>query len=146
MSPQTLIDCAFPGTFAHVSDHLKKLQVELERNAVEPEPKDDILIVLAELLNNIVEHGYCASGKGNIHLTVHAHKRPDKNAVYIRTIDQGPPVPADALIGASLPSLTKDIQHMPEGGFGWFMIHTLTDSINYERIDDENRFTFCVGF
>ena len=42
--------------------------------------------------------------------------------------------------------MTEDIQDMPEGGFGWFMIHTLADSINYERIDDENRFTFCVGF
>ena len=146
MSPQTLIDCAFHGTFAHVSDHLKKLQVELERNAVEPEPRGDILIVLAEVLNNIVEHAYCAPVHGDIHLTVYAHKRSDKNAVYIQTIDQGPPVPADALSGAALPSLTEYIQDMPDGGFGWFMIHTLADSINYERIDDENRFTFCVGF
>jgi len=146
MSPQTLIDCAFPGTFANVSDHLEKLSAELERNAVEAECKGDILIVLAEVLNNIVEHAYCASGEGQIHLTVHAHKQPHKNAVYIQTVDQGPPVPVDTLAAASLPNLSQDIQDIPEGGFGWFIIHSLTDSINYERIDDENRFTFCVGF
>lgn len=145
MSSQTLIDCAFPGTFACVSDHLEKLKVELERNAVQADDKGDILIVLAEVLNNIVEHAYCATGEGEIRLTVHSQKQPNKHAVYIRTIDQGPPVPPNILANGSLPPMTQNVQDMPEGGFGWFMIHSLTESIDYERIDNENRFTFCVG-
>lgn len=146
MSPQTLLDCAFPGTLAQVSDHLEKLKAELERNAIEAEFKGDILIVLAEVLNNIVEHAYRAPREGDIHLIVQAQKMAHKNAVYIKTIDQGPPVPPDTLSGRSLPPLTDDVQDMPEGGFGWFMIHALTETIDYERINDENRFTFLVGY
>lgn len=140
MPSKPLLDCAFEGTFDNVSAHLQKLDAELDRNDVAPSCKDDILIVLGEVLNNIVEHGYKERNGGDIHLKAHA----EKDAVHISTVDHGPPIPRSTLSEANLPEKTEDMQTMPEGGFGWFMIHALTDDMSYERVDGQNRFSFSI--
>lgn len=140
MPPKPMLDCAFEGTFDNVSVHLQKLDAELDRNAVASSCKDDILIVLGEVLNNIVEHGYKEHNGGDIHLRAHA----EKDAVHISTMDHGPPIPRSTLSEANLPEKTDDMQTMPEGGFGWFMIHALTDDMRYERVDGQNRFSFSI--
>lgn len=140
MPTKTLLDCAFEGTFDNVSAHLKKLDAEMDRSAVMPSCKDDVLIVLGEVLNNIVEHGYKDRSGGDIHLKAQA----EKDAVHISTVDHGPPIPRSTLTDANLPTKTDDAQAMPEGGFGWFMIHALTDDMSYERVDGQNRFSFSI--
>ncbi|WP_348540063.1 hypothetical protein [Ruegeria sp. HKCCE4148] len=35
---------------------------------------------------------------------------------------------------------------MPEGGFGWFLIHQLTSDIQYERRDGCNRLSLRFNF
>lgn len=140
MSCKPLIDCSFPSTFGHVSSHLAKLDAEMDRRAVAASCKGDVLIVLGEVLNNIVEHAYSEAEEGQIELK--AHTKDD--TVYITTVDKGPPMPPNALSPAQLPEHSGALEDLPEGGFGWFMIHSLTDDMSYERVEGQNRLSFSI--
>ena len=68
-------------------------------------------IVLAEVLNNVVEHAY-ASASGEIEVTVQITAA----ALTCTIIDRGRPMPGNALpVGTQLPALGEG--DLPEGGF-----------------------------
>ena len=93
-------------------------------------------IVLAEALNNIVEHAY-ARHSGDIEITLLLHQ----NALICRIIDAGLPMPNELLPAGHLAAfeLTDDL---PEGGFGWFLIRSLTENLAYKRSDARNYLSF----
>lgn len=93
-------------------------------------------IVLAEALNNIVEHAY-AQHSGEIEITLLLHK----NALICRIVDTGLPMPDKSLPAGHLAEFgpTDDL---PEGGFGWFLIRTLSRDLDYRRIDGRNHLSF----
>lgn len=95
-------------------------------------------IVIAEVLNNIVEHAY-AGAKGDIDLAV----QPLRGGLRCSVTDRGAPMPDHTLPGALLPG--RCAGELPEGGFGWFMIRALAQDIRYERIGAANRLTFWLG-
>lgn len=130
------------------------LPSEEERGAVE--------IVLAEVLNNIVEHAY----SGELSLRDNASL-----AVPFEAVSSGPPpLPNgadDAVIltlapswaglicsvedrGAAMQgdwpsaSAAPDPSDLPEGGFGWPMIRALCQDLHYERADGLNRLHFTL--
>lgn len=93
-------------------------------------------IVLAEVLNNVVEHAY-AGAAGEIELTI----RVAGGGLDCTVMDDGRPMPGgeapegkagDLLGGADL----------PEGGFGWLLIRALTRELTYRRIGGRNCLTF----
>lgn len=92
-------------------------------------------IVIAEVLNNIVEHAYAGS-QGDIELSV----QPVSGGLWCSVTDQGTPMPDNKLPGAKAPDVQAD--DMPEGGFGWYMIHALAQGIRYARVGGKNRLTF----
>lgn len=92
-------------------------------------------IVIAEALNNIVEHA-CASGEGEIELSL---KRTGGKLSVLIT-DRGHPMPGDALPEGRLPD--PDPDNLPEGGFGWFLIRSLSQDLRYCRSDGRNHLFF----
>lgn len=99
-----------------------------------PDHRASAEIVLAEVLNNIAEHAY-AGGPGDISVRL----RSSRHGLVCRTIDQGRPMP-----GGDLPSGTLPEEELPEGGFGWFLIRSMTSRLDYERRDGENRLHFVI--
>lgn len=95
-------------------------------------------IVLAEVLNNIAEHAYAAF-PGKIEISVTAHD----GFLFVRLVDSGLPMPGGELPGGTL-SRATEIQDLPEGGFGWFLIRSLTQELTYLREGEHNRLSFCV--
>ena len=96
-------------------------------------------LVLAEALNNVVEHAY-ASFPGEIE--VELQRDPDQLRVHIA--DKGLPMPgADPPIG-QLPEVGA-LDDLPEGGFGWFLIRTLVQDLTYRRVGGQNLLTFGVS-
>jgi len=93
-------------------------------------------IVLAEALNNIVEHAY-AHHAGEIEITLLLHQ----NALICRIIDTGLPMPNDALPAGHLAQFAPT-DDLPEGGFGWFLIRTLSRDLDYRRVDGRNHLSF----
>ena len=93
-------------------------------------------IVLAEALNNIVEHAY-ARHAGEIEITLLLHQ----NALICRIIDTGLPMPNELLPTGHLAAF-EATDDLPEGGFGWFLIRTLSRDLDYRRVDGRNHLSF----
>ncbi len=92
-------------------------------------------IVLAEVLNNVVEHA-CATGNGPILLALSL----GEGLLQCRVEDEGTPMPGGAL-PAGRPG---DPAALPEGGFGWHLIRLLCQSLRYERAGGRNLLSFSL--
>lgn len=93
-------------------------------------------IVLAEALNNIVEHAY-ADSQGEIELTI----RLNGKGLSCKIIDHGLPMPGNALPSGTL----NDPADMHEGGFGWHLIRSLSQDLRYHRVKGQNQLTFSLS-
>ena len=113
------------------------LRQTLERWGMDQMTAGTVEIVLAEVLNNIVEHAY-AEAPGQI--TLEMSLRPDK--VECSICDTGAQMPGLALPEGKLAS--RDPDNLPEGGFGWFLIRSLTEDLRYARQNDANHLYFCL--
>jgi len=96
-------------------------------------------IVLSEALNNIVEHAY-ATGSGMIEVCV----RVAKGALLCTIIDQGQPMPGEELPEGRLPEM-REFDDLPEGGFGWHLIRSLSSDLAYRRIGGRNELCFSLA-
>lgn len=95
-------------------------------------------IVLAEALNNVVEHAY-AQYPGKIEVTL--NRIGAELAVEI--IDTGLPMPGETLpVGGLVETVTLD--DAPEGGFGWFLIRQLSRDLDYRRDAGRNILRFSL--
>lgn len=96
-------------------------------------------IVLAEALNNIVEHSYREHPSG----WIVAEAECVGGWVVCRLTDGG-----DAMPGGTPPSAGPDpadrAAGLPEGGFGWQMIRDLAHHVNYAREGEVNRLLFSL--
>ena len=97
-------------------------------------------IVLAEVLNNIVEHAYAKIPPGEILLWI--ERRADALAVAV--IDDGRPMPGEMMPDTRAPDLAVDVAELPEGGFGWGLIRALSSGLSYRRISERNRLAFRI--
>ncbi len=115
-------------------DGIRKLLANVTRTIDANHPRAEQLshntqIVLAEALNNIEEHGYRGIAGGQIKLKLELHK----DAVVVETVDFGNAMPGLELPMKVLPDADVDCADLPEGGFGWFLIHTLAPNPEYKR-------------
>ncbi len=98
--------------------------------------------VLAEVLNNIVEHAYPA-GPGPIGLRL---VRCDATgAIEVTTLDLGAAMPGLTLPRGDPPRVELPVESLPEGGFGWFLIRHLAHGLAYRRRGHCNRLRFRLG-
>ncbi|VDS08239.1 hypothetical protein PARHAE_01422 [Paracoccus haematequi] len=101
-------------------------------------------LVLAEVMNNVVEHAELAllpdAMSRSIHLCVVMHD----NGLSCAITDDGGRLPADCLLPRNLPVM--DPLDLPEGGFGWCLIQGLTQSLCYYREDQRNCLAFMVPY
>ena len=108
-------------------------------------------LVLAEVLNNIVEHAYgaperpcnaslpaCPARLITLDLQIDG---PDLRCV-VR--DEGAAMPAGRLPAGLRPSVTTLRDDLPEGGYGWFLIRSLTQDLRYVREPGCNRLSFAI--
>lgn len=96
-------------------------------------------LVLAEALNNVVEHAY-ARYAGLIEVEV--HRAADELRFDI--LDQGLPMPGAEPPVGHLPEVGA-FDDLPEGGFGWYLIRSLVNDLAYQRVGANNRLSFGVS-
>ena len=100
---------------------------------------DRIKMVLAEVLNNIVEHAYPnpqTPGPIGVQCTL------VDNGLYIALTDTGLPMPNDEPPIGNAPKTDVQFVDLPEGGFGWFLIKMFAQDITYKRSGDINTLSF----
>ena len=133
---------AFIGaTSEEVSRALTGLRGNLIRLGLPEEALIRLELVLAEIMNNIVEHAYAGADSGDMMLEASVHGR----AIWCHLRDKGRAMP-----GGKLPCPRRyDLDAMrmddlPEGGFGWGLIHDLTQGLSYRRFAEENHVRFRI--
>lgn len=97
-------------------------------------------MVIAEALNNVVEHAYADRDDGWIKIEVSG----TPNSVLVRIFDEGNEMPNGTLPSGDAQDLDVGLDDLPEGGFGWNMIRMLTQDLRYTRIDGQNRLSFSL--
>ena len=130
----------FPATSLAVRTALNDLFAGLKPLALPVEESGSIELVLAEVLNNIVEHAYADRPNGMIKLTITGQD----NGFLFETIDSGVAMPEGQVPLGNRVLLEEDLNALPEGGFGWFLIRDLARDLQYSRENGKNRLTFRI--
>ncbi|GGA16519.1 ATP-binding protein [Neptunicoccus cionae] len=130
------LQIAIRSVQTEVSRVLGRITDWLGKHGINRSYVEELELVTAEALNNVVEHAYLYAEDGEIRIVVAL--RPGKLQVQItdggRKFD-GPP-----------PEKKMDVEkfsfeELPEGGFGWNLIRSLTDEVAFERAGEKNRLT-----
>lgn len=119
-----------------VRDALREVFLHPVTSGLTDEARGSAEIVLAEALNNIVEHAY-SQDDGKIEVRLQA----TKGVLRCDVFDCGAPMPKSEL-PKGLPQPIGDLATLPEGGFGWFLIRTLTQNLAYRRNGARNHLSF----
>ncbi len=97
-----------------------------------------IELILAEALNNVVEHAY-AEGPGTVELLIEMRRR----GLQCQIVDTGRPMPTGDAPDPPLPEIKPPVD-IPEGGFGWHIIRCLTTDLTYHRDGTRNTLSMVV--
>ena len=111
-----------------VSNHCKS------HSLGDPDTVDTLRLCIAEALNNIVEHAY----QGAEGRPIYADVRFNPKSYEIMLIDEGQPMPGGNVPSGEVDFDLDDFDALPEGGFGWMLIHSQMDAVDYERRDGCN--------
>ena len=115
-----------PLRLAEISDWMVE-------SGVRSETIINVQIVLAEALNNIMEHGFKGKNAGSVEI----HINLAGNSIQVCLTDDGmafiPPEAVKSPLGDK-----DDLANLPEGGFGWFLIRQITTSYDLHRVAGRN--------
>lgn len=128
---------AFLASAVSIRDNLRWLLSQPPLSDLPDDARSTAELVLAEVLNNVAEHAY-ADRAGPVSVTL----RRDLHGIDCLIVDQGAAMPSERLPEGRLPSAESGLDALPEGGFGWHLILTLTLDIGYARVDGCNRLHF----
>ena len=123
-----------------VRESLQELRTQLGDAGVPGSDLDVVELVLAEVMNNVVEHAHRGMKSGHLSYLV----EPKVGALKFTVEDDGVPMPGEQLPCGVMADLPEEAEDMPEGGFGWFLVHTLARDLTYVRDGAINRLTFQV--
>lgn len=128
------------ATGGEVRRALHEIRATLSEWRVDDEAAAATEIVLAEVLNNIVEHAFADAPPGEILIWIE-HRA---EALAIAVVDDGTPMPGEAMPAAKRLELGVQIANLPEGGFGWGLIRALSAGLTYRRMSERNRLAFRI--
>lgn len=137
MRPDTCHDTVFQAEPFAIRAALQGLFAGPFLAAVDGDTRAVAELVLAEVLNNVAEHAYAGRG-GPVSLRV----RLDAGGVAFRVADGGAPMPHGRLPHGAADG--PDPASLPQGGFGWPLIRTLTHGLRYRRAAGRNVLVFSV--
>lgn len=135
---QVLLQVIFAADPLEVRRILALVLRELGSHGLRRAETETAEIVLAEALNNIVEHAYRDQPGGSIQLVI--SRRAD--TLWVDLADSGAPMPGGVAPEGRCASMPQPVETLPEGGFGWFLIRSLTRDLSYRREDGCNRLRF----
>ncbi|MBR9650215.1 ATP-binding protein [Thalassovita aquimarina] len=136
------IHLSFTSSRSAVRRALEKLMQHLQNHAVGEEERGRIQLVLAEALNNIVEHGYPGAQSGPIELQCTLTEA----GLDLVLSDCGARIPRRVLLPNPAPPPSARSDNPPEGGWGWFLIRELSANHAYRRDGDRNELRLHIPY
>jgi serine/threonine-protein kinase RsbW len=122
-----------------IRDSLAQMLAAKPLQSLSPDGRSNAEIALAEVLNNVAEHAY-AERTGPVAVTL----TPVAAGIHCVVVDQGAAMPGGDLPTGALPAPESALEDLPEGGFGWHLIRTLTRDLSYVRTGGCNRLSFLL--
>lgn len=101
------------------------------------EAMDALRLALAEVLNNLVEHGYKDQGAQPVAIRLWRAR----GLATVCIADRGTPLPpgiTELTAALADPDPMAALEALPEGGWGWMLIRESVDRIEYWHQDGEN--------
>jgi len=123
-----------------VREMLGELVEALAARNIDTDLQGSVQIAVAEALNNVVEHAYADKQAGPVTLSADL----GQESLHITITDTGAPLPGGRIPACARPDLSVPQADLPEGGFGWFLIHDLARDLSYSRKSGTN--TLRIGF
>ena len=134
------LDLSFAATETEASDGIAQLSRGLAAHGLPAHKAGDVKIALAEAINNVVEHAYAGVAAADVQIDCSLCAKK----LVIQITDTGDPMPELRIPSGTPPSVDTALQDLPEGGFGWHLIHQLASDIQYERKSGGN--LLCLRF
>ncbi|MDQ2090429.1 ATP-binding protein [Marimonas arenosa] len=131
---------AFTGGERDVRAALFRLTQALAPMRLSEEETGTVELVLGEVLNNVVEHAYGSTATGDIRLSC---RRTDRGLSFC-VFDGGQALPGRCLPPGAPPDTDVARENLPEGGFGWFLVKSLTTELRYTRRGGCNVLRFSI--
>jgi len=119
---------------------LQSIRYGLERLSLSDDALSNVELVIAELLNNIVEHAY----KDRVDGMIEVELLFIGNSILCKVTDDGLPMPNGQIPPGQPKDLSGDLEDLPEGGFGWLLIRELTQDLHYGRHDNRNMLSCSI--
>ncbi|MDU9006835.1 ATP-binding protein [Sedimentitalea todarodis] len=119
----------FAATEHDTRGALAEIMMRLRIIGVPDEQAGGVEIAVTEAVNNIVEHAYRDVDRGSIMIRAGV----TGNVLRVLLVDEGAELPGAELPAGRPANIDTALDDLPEGGFGWFMIRTLTRDIRYRR-------------
>ncbi len=138
---RALFERRIPATPEGVRAALGGLSDAIAPLALTSEEVASVQLVLAEALNNIVEHAY--AGIEGDHIAIHV--REGSGGLHCRLCDSGAPMPDGQAPLGDYAGPAAHIDDQPESGFGWFLIRNLARDLEYRRVDGGNELAFRIA-
>ena len=130
------LQLVIPGDALAVRHALRAMVEALTHRGLQACDRGTAEIVMAEVLNNIVEHAF-EGRQGEIEVTI----RLGAGDLHCRVVDDGQPLPGEALPEGRAPPVPPEGE-AAEGGFGWFLIRSLSQDLCYRRCGGRNLLSF----
>ncbi|WP_165937643.1 ATP-binding protein [Antarcticimicrobium sediminis] len=125
---------SFKANERTVRDGITTVMSQLRARGLADQHAGDVELALVEVVNNVVEHGYAGLGGGLIHIDAQL----SATGLDLCVSDFGRPLPGGHVPPMQAVDLDCPRAALPEGGFGWSLIHQLTDVLRYERRGTRN--------
>lgn len=125
---------SIPSVYERVSEACFSLRDFCFHNNIEKNMCSELELCLTEALNNVIKHAYKEDSLQKIFLEYSLKA----NVLEITIEDSGLP-----RINFNEPVLNydpSDVNTLPEGGMGLYIIKNLMDNVTYSRIDGINTF------
>jgi len=137
--PRILIETEFNASAESIRKVLIGLRTRMRAAGFDTAFVSRVELVLAEALNNIGEHAYADRAGGAVRMRA-VFRDPE---LRVTLTDTGIAMPNGAPPSGCLPESTGPCETLPEGGFGWFLIRSQTESLDYRRADGINHLELC---
>lgn len=133
--PHAVVSAKYPAQQASVALALKEFNDGNCCQGAGPDLISSLEIVLAEALNNVIEHACVGLDDRQFSFFCDF----DGRVISITIEDNGRPFPGAMLPDGDAPALSVSLDELPEGGFGWFLIRSICSEVSYTREGSMNR-------
>lgn len=138
---EAVLSARYSGTPQGVREALAEVASGLRGLNAGDEEVFSAELVLAEALNNVVEHALAEVDDA----TFSVEMRRGARGVFFEVSDPGKPMPDGETPIGEAPIVASATGDLPEGGFGWFLIRELARDLTYRRDGARNMLNYRLA-